>query len=106
MQKTTTTLVDDLDGTEALSTVSFSIDGANYEIDLNVRHIAEFRSDIEPYIKYARKVRQEKVALRSAASRRRSKAIREWIKEMYPNAQVPPRGRIPTHFTKQYDAHH
>src|SRR5690349_3495113 len=48
-------LVDDLDGSEAVDTVSFGLDGAEYEIDLNEEHIDQLRGGLMPYIKAARK---------------------------------------------------
>jgi Lsr2 len=53
---TNVTLVDDIDGSEAVDTVSFGLDGTEYEIDLNDEHIDELRGGLMPYIKAARKV--------------------------------------------------
>ena len=39
-QKVTITLVDDLDGSEGAETVSFGLDGTNYEIDLSEKNAA------------------------------------------------------------------
>src|SRR3954463_4436794 len=49
-------LVDDLDGSEAVDTVSFGLDGTEYEIDLNEEHIDQLRGGLMLYIKAARKV--------------------------------------------------
>ena len=43
-QKVQVLLVDDLDGSEASSTISFGLDGTDYEIDLNASHAAELRA--------------------------------------------------------------
>ena len=42
-QKTQIILVDDIDGSEATQTVTFALDGVNYEIDLNDDHAAALR---------------------------------------------------------------
>ncbi|HLI01891.1 MAG TPA: Lsr2 family protein [Acidimicrobiales bacterium] len=54
--QTVTRLVDDLDGTEAVASVTFSFRGSRYEIDLNEDHIDELEQAIEPFIQYARPV--------------------------------------------------
>jgi hypothetical protein len=55
-QRTITTLVDDIDGSEATSTVSFALDGTAYEIDLNENHAEDLREVLAPFISVARKV--------------------------------------------------
>ncbi|PPF68531.1 hypothetical protein C5E16_06580 [Clavibacter michiganensis] len=57
-KKTTTQLVDDLDGTvlgDDGSTVSFSVDGVDYEIDLGAGHADELRKAFAPFIAAGRK---------------------------------------------------
>jgi hypothetical protein len=52
-KKTTGELVDDLDGTvldEDGTTVSFSVDGPDYEIDLGAEYADELREAFTPYI--------------------------------------------------------
>jgi hypothetical protein len=51
-----TQLVDDLDGSVAVATVSFSLDGRGYEIDLSEGHLAEFHSALDPFVTAARRV--------------------------------------------------
>lgn len=55
-QKVVTTLVDDLDGTEAVETVTFALEGRSYEIDLNSRNAAKLRSELGKYVKAGRHV--------------------------------------------------
>ena len=55
-QKVQTLLVDDLDGSEANSTISFGLDGTDYEIDLNAAHAAELRAALAEYVGAGRKV--------------------------------------------------
>ncbi|WP_316309476.1 histone-like nucleoid-structuring protein Lsr2 [Clavibacter michiganensis] len=57
-KRTTTQLVDDLDGTvlgEDGATVSFSLDGTDYLIDLAPGHAAELRAAFAPFIEAGRK---------------------------------------------------
>ena len=54
-QKVQVTLVDDLDGSEAEETVSFSLDGAAYEIDLSEQNASELRSAFDRYVEAARR---------------------------------------------------
>ena len=37
-QKVNVILIDDIDGSEATETVSFGLDGTQYEMDLNLQH--------------------------------------------------------------------
>ena len=56
------TLHDDLDGTDAEETVVFSVDGNNYEIDLNSSHNKELRDALRPFIAAARTVKRTRRA--------------------------------------------
>jgi Lsr2 protein len=51
-----TRLVDDLDGSEAVATLSFSLDGLSYEIDLSEPHLVAFQQALAPFVTAARKV--------------------------------------------------
>ena len=53
-QKVQTLFIDDLDGSKAEGTVSFGLDGTNYEIDLNARHAQALRDSLERYVRAAR----------------------------------------------------
>ena len=55
-QKIQTLFIDDIDGGEADGTVRFSLDGTEYEIDLNARHTHELRTTLNSYIEHGRKV--------------------------------------------------
>jgi len=54
--RTTISLVDDLDGSEAAETVMFGLGGQLYELDLTTEHAAILRGIFGPYIGAARKV--------------------------------------------------
>lgn len=60
MQRTITIHIDDLDGRQIRSgtggTVSFSLDGVTYEIDLSAKHRRELERTLDPYIAAGRKL--------------------------------------------------
>ncbi|MBF4461034.1 MULTISPECIES: histone-like nucleoid-structuring protein Lsr2 [unclassified Rathayibacter] len=106
------TLVDDIDGTPIDSseggTVRFSIEGANYEIDLGPANIAELNSALEKFVSSARRVGSRPAAATSAAAPKSDpkhlKAVRAWA-----NANGHPvsdRGRIPSEVLSAYQAAH
>lgn len=99
-------LVDDVDGSTAVETVSFSIDGAAYEIDVNKRNAKAIRSDFEKWAAHARKPRGKArtTRRRAGAAKTTSEAatVRAWAAER--GVEVPPRGRIPKAVLEQYHA--
>ncbi|WP_374457001.1 Lsr2 family protein [Nocardioides sp.] len=50
------TLVDDLDGSAAQQTITFSLDGSAYEIDLSDENSNRLRDALARYIEASRKV--------------------------------------------------
>jgi hypothetical protein len=52
-------LIDDLDGSEADETVTYSLDDQEYEIDLSEENAAKFRETLEPYIDKSRPVERQ-----------------------------------------------
>jgi hypothetical protein len=105
-------LVDDVDGTEAVETVPFAIDGASYEIDLSKRNAAALRKALDPYIRAGR--RNSRAAAgrrRPTASTKRGTATRRdydlaQLRELAAanGVEVPSRGRIPQAVVDQYKA--
>src|SRR5690625_8015900 len=49
-QKVKVLLIDDVDGTDAVETVSFGLDGVQYEIDLNEENAAKLRDDLANWV--------------------------------------------------------
>ena len=49
-QKVNIILVDDIDGSDATQTVSFGLDGANYEIDLNDKNASKLPDALAAYV--------------------------------------------------------
>lgn len=101
-KKTIVTLVDDIDGTEAVETIAFAIDGASYEIDLSADHAAAMREAIAPYVAAARRTtgRSARSARSAPSGRSTPKEIRAWAVDH--GVEVPTRGRIPAGVIEQY----
>jgi hypothetical protein len=51
-----TIYIDDIDGTEAVETVTFALDGNQYEIDLNALHATALREALARYVEQGRVV--------------------------------------------------
>lgn len=95
-------LVDDLDGGPAETTVSFGLDGANYEIDLSTANAHRLREALAQYVGAARKVGRGSRAARATGSD--SARVREWAKAE--GMTVSERGRIPAEIREAYDRAH
>jgi Lsr2 len=108
-QKVQVILVDDMDGGSADETVSFSLDGVSYEIDLSTKNAAAFRDAFAQYVGTARKVGGRGAGRgtsrrRSTGGDNRTAQIREWARS---NGQkVNERGRIPAIVIEAYDKAH
>jgi hypothetical protein len=108
-QKTVVILEDDLDGGAAEETVSFSLDGVSYEIDLSIKNASKLRDAFAPYVGAARRVGGRAVRGRGrvAAVARgggRTAEIRAWAKKK--GLDVSERGRIPGSIVEAYDKAH
>ena len=104
-QKVNIILVDDLDGSEATQTVSFGLDGANYEIDLNDEHAETLREALANYVAHGRKTGGRRISgarSSSSSSSANTSAVREWAKAN--GMEVSERGRIPADVQEAYDA--
>ena len=104
-QKVNIVLVDDIDGSDATQTVTFGLDGASYEIDLNDQHATQLRDALAAYVGHARKVGGRAGARRAKASSgdgASAKEIREWAKSN--GHSVPERGRIPADVREAFEA--
>lgn len=101
-------LVDDLDGTEAVETVSFSLDGVSYEIDLTAANAKKLRNDLASWVGHARRSGGRKSSRKAGAagSPRRGdlSAVREWARKN--GHQVSDRGRISAEVLAAYDKAH
>jgi nucleoid-associated protein Lsr2 len=107
-QKVHVMLVDDLDGGEANETVSFSIDGTSYEIDLSSENASKLRKELAVYAEHARKASGagggRRRRSRTGPGRERSSEIRAWAKQR--GHKVSERGRIPAAIIAEYESSH
>jgi len=100
-------LVDDVDGTTAVETVSFSLDGVSYEIDLTASNAKKLRNDFAGWVGHARRSGGRKGARKAgAAAQRRGdlSAVRQWARKN--GHQVSDRGRISADILAAYDKAH
>lgn len=108
-QKVQVILVDDLDGGEAEESVSFSLDGVNYEIDLSAANAEALRDAIAPWVGHARKVSGRASRGRTAGrGRGPAKAdlgdVRSWARDN--GYQVSDRGRVSAEVMAAYEGAH
>lgn len=99
-RKTVVTLVDDLDGSEADQTVTFSLNGTSYEIDVNQTHADDLATKLEPFIQAGRKVGKGR-ASQANSSTTNATAIRTWAREN--GFEVSDRGRVPKDVARAYE---
>ncbi|HET6560654.1 MAG TPA: Lsr2 family protein [Marmoricola sp.] len=115
-QRVNVVLVDDIDGSEAAETVTFGLDGAQYEIDLSADNADKLREALAPYVGHGRRAGGRRrssggSAGRSSASRSGSASggpsaadIRVWAREN--GWEVPERGRVSAEVRDAYAAAH
>ncbi len=108
-QRVNVVLVDDIDGSDASETVTFGLDGVNYDIDLSDAHAAELREALALYIGHGRKSggrrRSPRAGGRSAkvaANGVSAADIRAWAREN--GWDVPDRGRVSAEVREAYAA--
>jgi nucleoid-associated protein Lsr2 len=111
-QKVTVQLVDDLDGTAAedISTVTFGLDGATFEIDLTPNNTAKLRNHLDDFVNAGHRVGgrvkrgTSPKAGAPAANREHTKAVRDWAKQN--GFELSDRGRIPANVLEAFEAAH
>lgn len=105
-QRVQTLFLDDLDGSEAESTVRFALDGSEYEIDLNAAHTEDLRKVLAPYVRAARRGpasrRPARTARRGSAAGVSNSEVRDWAKSQ--GIEVKDRGRIPAELVVKFKA--
>jgi hypothetical protein len=104
-QKVITLLEDDLDGGDADESVTFSLDGTTYEIDLNKKNAAALRKALDTYVQAGRKVggrTRRAGGSKAVADKEQTQAIRAWAVEN--GYEVSERGRISAAIREAYNA--
>jgi hypothetical protein len=110
VQKHIVQLEDDIDGGPAVETVTFALDGVNYEIDLSAKNAGKLRDNLAVYVAHGR--RSSRPGVRAGAPRRsgrgtradreQTQAIREWARKN--GHKVGDKGRIPGYVMEAYEA--
>ncbi|MBE7189250.1 Lsr2 family protein [Jatrophihabitans endophyticus] len=111
-QKHIVQLIDDLDEGAADETVSFSVDGSAYEIDLSATNAAKLRDSLAPYVANARRAGRSAAraastsssasAKRARGDREQTHAVREWARQN--GHSIGDKGRIPARILDAYNA--
>lgn len=110
VQKVQVILLDDVDGSEADETVTFGLDGVEYEIDLTGERAEELRKAMETWTNHGRRVgRGGRVQVTNARRPRATNdvdinAVRTWAREH--GYQVSDRGRVSGDVLEAYKNRH
>lgn len=116
-QRTVVELTDDLDGKPIPEgqgeTVTFALEGKEYEIDLSAKNAAKLRDALAQYIRAGRKVgsgstrrgrRSSPSTIPMRPDKEQTRAIREWAQSQ--GYEISSRGRIPGNIIDAYNAAH
>jgi hypothetical protein len=108
-QKTVVLLEDDLDGGVATETVTFSLDGVSYEMDLSEQNAERLRGLFGPYVEAGRRLGGRSTTSTRSRATGAAKvdptqlaAIRAWARGR--GLEINDRGRIPGRIIEQYNA--
>src|SRR5215213_9047117 len=115
-QQTTVRFIDDIDGSEAVGTVTFALDNRAYEIDLSDENTDKLHEALAPFIEHGRKAggrsgsggrgrtrgQAPMTETPARSDREETQAIREWARQN--GHQVSDRGRIPKSVIEAYQA--
>jgi len=105
VQRTVTTLVDDLDHREIESdgqTIRFAYQGIEYEIDLSEKNAKKLDKALAPFVAAARRVSNSGSRSKVLTAPVNTKAVRKWAESN--GIEVSDRGRISSHVLEQYRA--
>lgn len=112
-QRVQIVLEDDIDGGKAAETVSFALDGVNYEIDLNESNASALRDQLASWVGHARRSGGRKSTGRRSSSSSSTGSsgkrddlgeVRDWARKN--GHQVSDRGRVSAAILEAYDAAH
>lgn len=93
-------LIDDIDEGPASETVSFSLDGVSYEIDLSQANAGRLRDALAPWVGNARRVSGRKTSRVAGVKNDDNAKIRAWAIEN--GLEVSSRGRISSEIRQAY----
>lgn len=104
-------LEDDYDGTEADQTVTFGLDGAEYEIDLSAKNASALRDSLAPWVTKARRTggRRRRAGATSNGSSGSgggvsTNEVRAWAQDQ--GMKVSARGRVAAEVMEAYRKAH
>ena len=105
-------LIDDLDESEGAETITYTVNGQDYEIDLSEVNAQRFYDVLGPYIEKSRRVQRQAAPTPRRGDRRRSSGsgrddipqIRAWAEAN--GHEVSGRGRIKKDVIDAYDQAH
>lgn len=103
-QRVNVELIDDLDGNAASQSVTFGLDGVEYEIDLSDKNAEKLRAALSKYVAAGRRIGKVKsvTGRKAAASGPSAREVREWAKAN--GFEVPERGRVPEDVREAFKA--
>jgi len=105
-------LIDDLDESEGAETITYTVNGQDYEIDLSEENAQRFYDVVGPYIEKSRRVQRQAAPTPRRGDRRRSSGsgrddiqqIRAWAQSQ--GMDVSERGRVKKDIIDAYDQAH
>ena len=109
-QRVQIVLEDDVDGGEAVETVTFGLDGVTYEIDLNDKNAAKLRDAMATWVGHGRPSSGRRGGVRRRPSSRPTgrrtdlTEVREWARKN--GHTVSDRGRVSAVVQEAYDKAH
>ena len=106
-QRVQVVLEDDVDGGAADETVTFALDGADYEIDLSSANAESLREGLAPWVASARRTggrRKRATSAQAPTASTATKEIREWANGQ--GLAVSARGRVSSEVREAYAKAH
>jgi hypothetical protein len=98
--KVLTTLQDDIDGSAAVETIRFAINGVEWEIYLSDRNANRLRNSLSDFIAHGRKVGGKRERNATSSREFEPKDVRQWAEAN--GIEVNSRGRIPAEIVERY----
>jgi hypothetical protein len=101
-QRTIVEMTDDVDGKPAAETITFGIDGREFEIDLSEKNAAKLRKAVGPWVAAARRTGGRKGRPAAAGAVLDTAAVRAWAADN--GIEVSARGRLSAEVLEKYRA--